>query len=74
MDQEPITINYIVDIQEFTTDQIKQLRTSVNAIAGANDYNSAVDNTDGTPKDLVLKPYIKASVFQSAFYKNTRNS
>ena len=48
MDQEPITINYIVDIQEFTTDQIDQLETSVTAIANANKYYLAVDDTDGT--------------------------
>ena len=70
MDQEPITINYIVDIQEFTTDQIKQLRTSVNAIAEANDYNSAVDDTDGTSKDLVLKILYKKLVsFNQHFTK-----
>ena len=55
MDQEPITINYIVDIQEFTTDQIEQLNTSVTAIANANKYYLAVDDTDGKSKDLVLK-------------------
>jgi len=38
MNQEPITINYIVDIQEFTADQIDTLNTSVMAIANANQY------------------------------------
>ena len=55
MNQEPITINYIVDIQEFTADQIDKLNTSVTAIAKANQYYLAVDDTDGKPKDTVLK-------------------
>ena len=55
MNQEPITINYIVDIQEFTADQIDKLNTSVMAIAKANQYYLAVDDTDGKPKDTVLK-------------------
>ena len=37
MNQEPITINYLVDIQEFTADQIEQLKSSVTTIAKAND-------------------------------------
>ena len=55
MNQEPITINYLVDIQEFTADQIDQLKSSVTTIAKANKYYLAVDNTDGTSKDLLLK-------------------
>ena len=71
MDQEPITINYIVDIQEFTTDQIKELKTSVSAIARANDYNSAVDNTGSTPKDLVLRTLYQKLVFFNQHFTKT---
>ena len=55
MNQEPITINYLVDIQEFTADQIEQLKSSVTTIAKANDYYLAVENTDGASRDLILK-------------------
>ena len=55
MNQEPITINYLADIQEFTADQIKHLKSSVSSIVKANDYNLAVENKDGASKDLILK-------------------
>jgi len=71
MDQEPITINYIADIEEFTTDQIIQLKTSVSAIARANEYNSAVDNTGSTPKDLVLKTLYQKLVFFNQHFTKT---
>ena len=66
--QEPITINYLVEIQEFTTDQIKQLRESVTSIANTNDYNLAVDLIDGTPRDLFLKTlHLKLLAFNQNF-------
>ena len=74
MNQEPITINYIVDIQEFTADQIDKLNTSVTAIANANQYYLAVDDTDGKSKDTVLKPYTKSYCLSINILQNTGNS
>ena len=75
MNQEPITINYLVDIQEFAADQIEQLKSSVTAIAQANDYYLAVENTDGASRDLILKTLFQNLVaFNQHFYGNTSNS
>ena len=71
MDQEPITINYIADIEEFTPDQIIQLKTSVRAIARANKYDSAVDDTVSPPKDLVLKTLYQKLVFLNQHFTKT---
>ena len=71
MDQEPITINYIADIEEFTPDQIIQLKASVRAIARANKYDSAVDDTVSPPKDLVLKTLYQKLVFLNQHFTKT---
>ena len=72
--QEPITINYLVEVQEFTTNQIKQLKDSIISIATTNNYNLAVTVTDGGQKDLFLKTYTpKAISFSSVFYRHPRN-
>ena len=66
--QEPITINYLVEIQEFTTNQIKQLKDSIISIATTNNYNLAVTVTDGGQKDLFLKTiHLKLLAFNQYF-------
>ena len=54
-EQMPITIDYVVEIQTFSSIQIDQLSDAIESITNTNHYELAVTNVDGTQKDLPLK-------------------
>ena len=54
-EQIPITINYLVEIQEFSPNQIDQLKNAIVSITSTNRYELAVTDIDGKQEDMFLK-------------------
>ena len=67
-EQTPITINYIVEIQKFSSIQIDQLKNAIQSITDANNFELAVTDLDGKQVDMPIKTlHLKLRFFTKYF-------
>ena len=67
-EQTPITINYIVEIQKFSSIQIDQLKNAIQSITDANNFELAVTDLDGKQVDMPIKTiHLKLRFFTKCF-------
>ena len=70
-EQIPISINYIVEIQTFSSIQIDQLSDAIKSITDANNFELAVTDVDGEQKDLPLKTMHLNLLYFTKYFTNT---
>ena len=70
-EQMPITIDYVVEIQTFSSIQIDQLSNAIESITDANNFELAVTDVDGEQKDMPLKTMHLNLLYFTKYFTNT---